>query len=323
MTLIKTQYGRRSFLKASALTGGGLMLGFNWLASCQPTHEEVLAMPDEWFDFNSYLKIGDNGVVTIFSPNPEFGQNVKTSMPMIVAEELDVNWEKVLVEQAPYSPEQFPGAPFGQFSGGSMGILSKWNPLRMAGASARQMMKEAAAQSWQVPVDEITTEAGVLYHQASGKSAKYGEMASAASQVPVPEEVEMKSPGEYKIIGHSKKNVEGKGIVTGQPMFGVDYRKEGMLIAMIVQPPAFGMKLNSISNADEVKSLSGIKAVFPIKTYNPDYKKGIFDTNAFPELIAVVGNSTWEVMQAKKRVRAEWEPIESFSEGNEPIRNRY
>ena len=149
MTLIKTTYNRRSFLKSSVLAGGGMMLGFSWLASCQlPVEEEAgLTMPDEWFDINAYLKIGNNGVVTIFSPNPEFGQNVKTSMPMIVAEELDVDWKNVVAEQAPYSPERFPGAPFGQFTGGSQGIRSKWEPLRMAGASAKQMLKQAAALS--------------------------------------------------------------------------------------------------------------------------------------------------------------------------------
>lgn len=311
MTSIKTSINRRSFLKSSVLVGGGMMLGFSWFASCQTTTEEVatLTLPDEWFDFNSYLKIGDNGVVTIFSPNPEFGQNVKTSMPMIVAEELDVDWKNVIVEQAPYSPKKFPGAPFGQFTGGSRGIMSKWKPLRMAGASAKQMLKTAAAKAWGVPVEEITAENGMLKHGASEKSAGYGEMASAAAQVPVPEEVTLKAPKDYKIIGHSKKNVDALDIVTGKPMFGVDYSKEDMLIAMPVLPPAFGMTLKSINNAEEIKAMSGIKDVFAIKTYQDDYKKGYFDTNAFPEIIAVVGNSTWEVMKAKKAVKAAWQPI--------------
>ena len=313
MTLFKTKHGRRSFIKSTALSGGGMMLGFNWLASCQSsTKPEVgLQLPDEWFEINSYLKIGNNGVVTIFSPNPEFGQNVKTSMPMIVAEELEVEWKNVMVEQALYNPDKFPGAPFGQFSGGSMGIKSKWEPLRVAGASAKQMLKQAAADSWQVPVAEITTEAGILHHQASGKSAGYGEMAAAAAQVPVPEEVELKEPKDYKIIGHSKKNVDGLNIVTGKPMFGIDYHKQGTLIAMIVHPPAFGLTLKAINNADKIKAMPGIKDVLSIKTYKEDFKKGYFDTNAFPELVAIVGQSTWEVMQAKKAVKAEWKPIES------------
>ena len=167
MTIIKTSYNRRSFLKTSALSGGGLLLGFSWLASCQPetSADEALAMPEEWFDINAYLKIGENGVVTIMSPNPEGGQNVKTSMPMIVAEELDVDWKQVVVEQAPLNTEAYSR----QFIGGSQAIRRGWEPLRMAGASARQMLRTAAAQAWEVPVEEVTTEAGVLHHKASGK----------------------------------------------------------------------------------------------------------------------------------------------------------
>ncbi|MDW3648579.1 MAG: molybdopterin cofactor-binding domain-containing protein [Bacteroidia bacterium] len=310
MSNIKTSYNRRSFLKASALAGGGLVISFNFLASCTPEEvEEKLVLPKEWYDFNSYLKIGDNGVVSIYSPNPEFGQNVKTSMPMIVAEELEVDWKNVIVEQAAYSPEQFPGSPFGQFTGGSRGIMMKWKPLRIAGATAKQMLKEAAAKAWQVPVGEITAQAGLLEHKASQKSAGYGEMASAAAQIPVPEEVDLKEPKDYSIIGHSKKNVDGKKIVTGKPLFGVDYQKEGMLIAMIEQPPAFGMTLSSIENADKLKSMPGIVDVFPLKTYKDGFKRGFFDTNAFAELVAIVGNSTWEVMQAKKKLEVSWKPL--------------
>ena len=113
----------------------------------------------------------------------------------------------------------------------------------MVGASARQMLRKAAAEAWQVPVAEITTDAGVLYHEESGKSAGYGEMASAAATMPVPEEVKLKAIADFKLIGHSQKNVDGKAIVTGQPMFGIDYKEEGMLIAMIEHPPAFGLTL--------------------------------------------------------------------------------
>lgn len=311
MTLIKTSYNRRSFLKTSALTGGGLMLGFSWLASCQTaTEEEALIMPEEWFDINAYLKIGDNGVVTIFTPNPEFGQNVMTSMPMIVAEELDVDWKNVISEMAPFNADKFGF----QFTGGSRGIRSRWEGLRMAGASARHMLKEAAAQAWEVPVSEITTEAGVLHHQASGKSAGYGEMASAAANIPIPEEVELKEVKDFSIVGHSKKNVDGLKIVTGQPMFGSDYHKEGMLVAMIVHPPAFGMQFKAVRNLDNVKAMPGIKDVFSIKTYKEGFEKGGFDTNAFPELVAVVGNSTWEVMNAKKALLVDWQEFETYRE---------
>ncbi|MCB0629740.1 MAG: molybdopterin cofactor-binding domain-containing protein [Saprospiraceae bacterium] len=309
MTLIKTSYNRRSFLKTSALAGGGMMIGFSWLVSCQSDTdlaEEALVMPEEWFNVNAYLKIGDNGVVTIMPPNPEFGQNVKTSMPMIIAEELDVDWKRVIVEQAPFNSEIYTAT--NQFSGGSQGIRRGWQGLRMAGASARHMLKEAAAQAWQVPVEEITTAAGVLYHENSGKSAGYGEMASASAGIPVPEEVPLKELKDFKIIGHSQKNVDGKNIVTGKATFGIDYRKDGMLYAMIAHPPAFGMKLKSLDDS-AARSMPGIRDVFAIKTLEDDYERGGFDTNAFPEMVAVVGNSTWEVMNAKKALRIEWEPF--------------
>ena len=310
MSTIKTSIGRRSFLKSSALAGGGIMLGFSWLASCKPkTKEEVLAMPNEWFEINSYLKIGDNGIVTIYTPNPEFGQNVRTSMPMLVAEELDMDWKNVIVEQAPYNSEKYGF----QFTGGSQGIRNRWEPLRMVGASARHMLLAAAAQAWQVPVDEITTEAGVLYHKTSGKSAGYGEMASAAVNIPIPKEVKLKEVKDFKIISKSQKNVDGQSIVTGKPMFGLDYHKEGMLIAMIVHPPAFGMTLKSVDDT-EAKAMPGIKEVTTIKSFKEGYEKGGFDTNAFPEIVAVVGNSTWEVMQAKKKLKVEWKPITAYTE---------
>ena len=287
-----------------------MVLGFSWLTSCQNQPvEEVLAMPEEWFEINSYLKIGDNGVVSIYTPNPEFGQNVRTSMPMLVAEELDVDWKNVVVEQAPYHPTDF-GM---QFTGGSRGIMSRWEPLRMVGASARQMLREAAAKAWQVPATEITTDAGILYHEASGNSAGYGEMAAAAAEVPVPEEVALKPVAEFKLIGKSQKNVDGKDIVTGKPMFGVDYQKEGMLIAMIEHPPAFGMTLKSY-DASEAKAMPGIEDVVTIKSYQDDFEKQGFDTNAFPELVAIVGNSTWEVMQAKKKLKVEWQPFQTHEE---------
>jgi isoquinoline 1-oxidoreductase subunit beta len=314
MTVIKTTLDRRTFLRNSILAGGGMVIGINWLTGCKNVSgDAALTMPKEWFDMNAYLKIGDNGVVTIFTPNPEFGQNVMTSMPMIVAEELDTDWKNVVVEMAKHDPVSFPPAAFGQFTGGSRGIMSKWEPLRNAGAAARHMLREAAAQAWQVPVDEITTEAGVLFHKNSGKKAGYGEMAAAAAKIPVPEKPVLKEVKDFKLIGHSQKNVDGKKIVTGKAMFGVDHKVDGMLIAIVEHPPAFGMKLKTFDGS-AAKAMPGIKDVFSIKTYNDDQKKAMFDTNAFPELVAIVGNSTWEVMQAKKALKVEWEPFNTYSE---------
>ena len=153
MASIKTTLNRRSFLKASALAGGGMMLGFNWACKPASATAAIKAMPEAWYGINAFLKIGENGVVTIMSPNPEIGQNVKTSMPMIVAEELDVDWQDVVVEQAGLDTQNFRR----QLAGGSQSIRQGWNGLRMAGATARRMLLEAAAKRLNVPVDELTT----------------------------------------------------------------------------------------------------------------------------------------------------------------------
>ncbi|RMG65872.1 MAG: xanthine dehydrogenase family protein molybdopterin-binding subunit, partial [Bacteroidetes bacterium] len=271
--------------------------------------EEIQQMPEAWFEFNGFVKIGDNGLITIKNPNPEFGQNVKTSMPMIVADELDADWKMVMVEMAPFDTQTYDR----QFTGGSAGIRSWWQGLRTAGASARYMLVAAAAQAWQVPASEITTEAGKLHHKPSGRSAGYGEMASAAALIPLPEEVPLKERTDFTIIGTSRKNVDAKKIVTGQPMFGVDYQAEGMLIAMIVHPPAFGMKFKAM-DATAVKAMPGIRDVFPIQVHKEGFEKGGFDTTTFNELVAVVGRSTWEVMQAKKALQVEWEPFGDYTE---------
>lgn len=302
MTIVKTSINRRSFLKASALAGGGMMLSFSWLTGLSNIPEETLAsFPAGGADLNSYIKIADNGTITLMSANPEFGSNVKTSMPMILAEELDADWKNVIVEQADFYPERFQR----QFTGGSQGIRQGWKPLRTAGATARQMLVNAAAQQWNVPAGEITTEAGTLYHKASGKKAGYGEMASAAAKLEIPKEVTLKKLSDFKIIGTSKKNVDGAAIVTGKPMFGVDYKQEGMLIAMIVHPP-FGMKVKSVDDS-AARSMPGIKDVFIIKTLPDDYERNGFDTTTFTELAVVVGNTTWEVMNAKKALKVEFE----------------
>tara|TARA_R110002111_G_C6004977_1_gene373711 strand:+ start:7161 stop:9431 length:2271 start_codon:yes stop_codon:yes gene_type:complete len=304
MTLLNKKLDRRSFLKVSGLAGGGMMLSFSWLAGCKPTPEQVLTMPDEWFEINSYIKIGENGAVTLFNPNPEFGQNVKTSLPMILAEELDVDWKNVFVEQADFYPERFDR----QFTGGSQSVRAAWTPLRTAGATARQLIVNAAAQSWNVPVAEITTNMGTVEHQASGKKAGYGEMASLAGTLdgPEPESIILKDNADFKIIGHSKKNVDLQKIVTGKPMFSLDHKVEGMKYAAIVHPPAFGMKLTSFDKSS-VTSLPGIQDAFKVKIFKDDYGRNFFDTTTFPEIIAIVGNSTWEVLQAKKSLQAEWE----------------
>ncbi|MBA4298839.1 MAG: isoquinoline 1-oxidoreductase [Cyclobacterium sp.] len=309
MMQAKDKLNRRSFLKVSALAGGGLILSFNWLGGCNPKELEELGLPKEWFRLNGYIKIGENGLVTLMSPNPEGGQNVKTSMPMIVAEELDADWTKVVVEQAPLDTDNFTR----QFIGGSQAIRMGWKALRTAGSTARQLLIHAASQTWNVPASEITTEPGFLIHSASGKKAHFGEMASLAATLPVPEEVPLKEISEFKLIGKSHKNVEAKNIITGKPLFGIDYKKEGMQIAMIIHPPAHGMRLKSFDDS-AARNLSGITDIFQIKSHQDDYERTFFDTTSFTDLVAVVGKSTWEVMNAKKAVQVEWEEFSTYDE---------
>jgi isoquinoline 1-oxidoreductase beta subunit len=295
----KITYNRRSFLKVSALTGGGFMLSFPWLAASNPT--DKMAEPSS--QLNGYIQITPDNVIKIFCPNPEFGQNVMTSLPMITAEELDADWKNVVVEMGAHD-----NAKLGpQFTGGSNSVKMYWGILRNAGASARYMLVEAAAQTWSVPASEITTKAGILTH-SNGKSAKYGEMATKAATVTVPKDTKfkLKSPKDFTIVRTSKKNAEGLKVVTGKPLFGMDYRADGMFIAMVQHPPAFGMKLKSFDGSEALK-MSGIKDIFSLKLYEDGYTQAGFDTRTFNELVVVVGKTTWEVMNARKKVVVQWE----------------
>jgi isoquinoline 1-oxidoreductase subunit beta len=300
---------RRSFIKSSLLSTGGLMLSFSWFAQAK-SPEKMLEMnlPEQWNELTGYIKITADNVIKILCPNPEFGQNVMTSLPMMIAEELDADWKNVVVEMGPHDNVKL--GP--QFTGGSNSVKMYWKPLRNAGASARQMLIEAAAQTWGVPATEITTKAGVLSH-SSGKTAKYGEMASKAATIAVPKDIKLKAVKDFSIVSKSKKNTEGVKVVTGKPIFGMDYRVDGMLIAMIQHPPAFGMKLKSF-DASKALKMPGIKDIYSFKLYEDGFEQAGFDTRTFNELIAVVGNSTWEVMNARKKLNVTWEPISDTKE---------
>ena len=304
-----SKQSRRSFLKASALTSGGLLLSFGWWSKTFAADKaEELNLADPWSQLNGFIKIATDNKVTIMCPNPEFGQNVMTSLPMIVAEELDADWNNVTVEMAPDDREKFGF----QSAGGSMSVRSQWNPLRNAGATARQMLIEAAAQTWGVSPDGITTKAGVLSH-SGGKTATYGEMATKAAGLSVPKNVKLKASKDFSIVRNSKKNVEGTKVVTGKPLFGLDYRADGMLIAMIMHPPAFGMRLKSYDASVALK-MPGIKDVFTIELFPEGFERGGFDVRTFDKLIVVVGKTTWEVMNARKKIKAEWEAAPELKE---------
>jgi CO/xanthine dehydrogenase Mo-binding subunit len=315
MTKIKTQYNRRSFLKVSAAAGGGMLIGFSWLTGCiTDSKAEVVAVPNEWFDINGYIKIGDTGLVTIYSPNPEIGQNIKTSMPMIVAEELDVDWNNVVVEQAPLNT----GFYQNQFAGGSLSIKLSWNALRMAGAAGRRMLLEAAAKEWNLAISDLTVAKGVIKEKNGERTVSYGEIASKAVGLEIPEEIELKEISDFKLIGTSVKNVDGNKIVTGKSLFGLDFKREGMQLAMIQHPPAFGMKIKDF-NEHEIKRMPGVKDAFIIDTTieNPTWS----DEKGFLQLIAIVGDSTWQLMKAKKAIRANWEVIRPLESSDTHLEN--
>ena len=277
---------RREFLKLSALTGGGFMLGFSWLSSeaagVGPAGKEFA---DRKILFNSYLSIATDGTITILSPNPELGQNIMTSFPMVVAEELDADWSHVKVLQAKLDTSLFDR----QLTGGSGAVPHSWKLLRNAGATARQMLVTAAATQWNVPIEECTTSDSFVMHAKTGKKLGYGELADAAGKLAVPANVKFKDRKDFKLIGKSITNIANKDIVTGKGMFGLDFYHEGMLFAMLQRAPVFGAKIKSV-NADAAKAMPGI-----------------VDVVTFGSNVAVVGKSTWEVMKARKAVKIEYE----------------
>ncbi|MFM1929853.1 MAG: hypothetical protein RL387_1181 [Bacteroidota bacterium] len=301
---------RRSFLKVTSLTGGGMMIGFSWLSNLIPNEAlATAATAKDWVELTGFIKIMPDNQVKIFCPNPEFGTNVMTSLPMMVNEELEADWSKVIVEMGDYDTPRFKT----QFTGGSRGMAMAWTPLRTAGATARMMLVQAAANEWNVPVAELTVSNGNVIHKASNRSIAYGALATAAAALPKPEKVSLKKTSEFSLIGTPQKNKVGKDIVSGHSLFTMDYKHEGMLIAMIIHPPAFGMTLKSFDATDALK-MPGIKNVFDIQVYKDGYKRAGFDTRAFNKLVVVVGNTTWEVMNAKKKVNVQWVPIETTKE---------
>ena len=303
----KNKLARRSFLKLSAATGGGLMLGFNW-SSCNSPKDvrPIKVMPKEWFDMNAFLKIGDNGLVTIFSPNPEIGQNIKTSMPMIIAEELDVKWEDVVVEQAGLNTEWYTR----QVAGGSQSIRHGWKSLRTTGATAKRMLVKAAAQQWEVDPSECTVSEGVITN-AKGDKLTYGEVAKAASSMEIPkeEEVTLKETKDYKIIGTDRGNVDIEEIITGKPLFGIDTKREGMMYAAVTRPPAFGQKIKSYDDSEALK-VTGVKKVIQMRV-------PLKEPNRMVDKMAIIATSTWAAMKGKKALKVEWEtetPLENTTD---------
>src|SRR6187401_1210099 len=288
---------RRDFLKITSLTGCGLILGISWFGSeAAPIVLSNTAIAGD-LNFNSYLSIATDGTITILSPNPELGQNVMTSFPMIVADELDADWCRVKVLQAPLD-KKFDR----QVTGGSGAIPHSWKRLRTAGATARYLLIAAAAKKWNVDASECTAANSFVIHNKTGNKLSYGELAEEATKIIVPTDIPLKNRKDFKIIGTAVKNVENKNIITGKGIFGLDFYREGMVFAMLQRPPAFGTKIKSVNDA-------AAKAM-----------PGIIDVVTFKNNVAVVGRSTWEVMKAKKALKIEYEKdgnIESTADHNQ------
>ncbi len=281
-----TKVSRRYFLKASALAGGGLLMGFT-LMKCAPGADGDEEAMD--FSLNPYVRIDTDGTVTILAPNPEIGQGVKTSLPLIVAEELDVNWKTIRVEMAPLDD-----AYGRQTAGGSGSVRGRFEPLRKVGAAVREMLIMAAAQTWDVNPSDCYTDNGVVFLKNSRKKLGYGELVTLASTLEVPADPALKDIKDFKYIGKRILDIDAKNIVTGQPLFGIDTRKEGMLFAVVARPPAYGKTLESFSDTATLQ-VNGVEKVIRLKNS-----------------VAVLATSTWAAKKGRDALNITWKDSEKL-----------
>ena len=279
---MKTINSRRDFLKITALSGGGMLLSLAF-----PSIAEAAPVAD--FTPNIYIKIGADGTIILQAPNPEIGQGVKTSLPIIIAEELCVDWKKIQVELAPLDSK------FGrQMAGGSGSVRGRFAELRKVGATAREMLVMAAAQTWNVSPSECTAENGTVIHKSTGKKLGYGELATKAATMEVPANPTLKDPKDFKYIGTRINDVDAHKITTGQPLYGIDTRREGMLFAMVSRPPAYGKTLGNVDDT-AARKVSGVKNV--IKLNNS---------------VAVLATSTWAAKKGREALVIQWNSTEKL-----------
>ncbi len=315
------QFSRRSFLKSSALASGGMLIGFNLFNACKPDAKVPVDISQINFnDFNAFIKISKEGKVTIFSPNPEIGQGVKTSMPMLIAEELDVLWDDVYVQQGALDTKNFKN----QIAGGSQSIRQNWEPLRQTGATAKQMLINAAAVKWGVSPSECTAKQGVITN-SKGETLGYGDVVLEAATMEIPENVTLKDPKNFTIIGKGTSNVDIDGIITGKPLFGLDYKEEGMLYASVLRPPAFGQVLESF-DATAAKAIPGVIDVITIGEKARNFlSKGYVSWTAIlsgTDKVVVIAKTTWDAIKGKKAIKAVWKdetPLESTEFHNKTL----
>ena len=283
---------RRDFVRIGALSSAGLLIGIRL-----PVRESPSAAPVAPLQPNAFLRVDTDGSVTIWLGRSDMGQGVRTSLPMIVAEELDADWKRVTVLQADAHPTAFGR----MMTVGSSSIRDgAWMPLRRAGATAREMLVAAAAARLAVPMAELTTSSGVVHHRASGRSIPYGELVEAAAVLPVPGEPKLKDPKSFTLVGTRVPLVDTEVKVTGAARFGIDARVPGMLFATVVRPPVFGDTLKSF-DAAQAKAVNGVKDVVQITSG-----------------VAVIADSTWAALRGARALSIEWAPG-GFTMGSEEI----
>ena len=283
---------RRAFLTASLAAGGGLLLTLQLPRGAAASAEPPLAQ------LNPYIRIAPDGIVTIVAKNPEIGQGMKTTLPMLIADELEVEWSSVRTEQALLDPIY--GA---QFAGGSMGTPLNWEPMQRVGAAGRQMLIEAAARSWDVPASECRAHAGAVVHPGSGRRLSYGALASRAATLPAPDlaSVKLKHPREYTIIGKFTGGVDSARVLEGEPLFGIDTTLAGMSYAMYQKAPVFGSRIES-ANLEEVRSMPGVEDAFIVRGSGPEatFRLGLVDG------VAIVARRWWQADKARRKLRVTW-----------------
>jgi isoquinoline 1-oxidoreductase beta subunit len=295
MTTPTKPVSRREFLRASSIVGGGLLLAsYIDLATASPAYAADAWMSSPEFVPNAFIRMTPDGIVTIVAKNPEIGQGVKTMLPMIIADELDVEWKNVRVEQAKLD-DRFEE----QWAGGSMATPINWTPMRRVGAAARAMLVSAAAQTWSVPESECTTVPGAVRHAATGRELRYTQLLEKAATITPPalDKVTLKDPKDFRVIGTRVPSVDNAAIVTGKPLYGIDVSVPGMLYATYVKCPVFAGKVAS-ANVDQLKSEPGIRHAFVVE--------GGSDLTGLLGGVAIVGDSWWATQNARKKLQVTW-----------------